>query len=142
MVPIPPASTVIAVNPFSRKCKKTHGSLLFGTCPWCGTEIRSGKAIFLDSIHGTSRLVQDILANIDIVEFMSDRLQVNQVGKRHVAYCPWHEDEIPSLTIDAKRQRWSCWVCQKHGDIISFLACYERIETNAAIQILAKMVDK
>src|SRR5262249_20597121 len=53
------------------------------------------------------------------------------------ALCPFHQDSRPSLDVDPRRQRYRCWACGKHGDVISFVQEMEKVGFREARQILA-----
>jgi len=48
--------------------------------------------------------------------------------------CPFHDEKTPSLKIDDDKFR--CFGCGKHGDLIDFVAFYENIDTKTAISLI------
>src|SRR5207253_7625068 len=51
--------------------------------------------------------------------------------------CPFHQASRPSLDVDPRRQRYRCWACGKHGDVITFVQEMEKVGFKEARQILA-----
>jgi len=49
--------------------------------------------------------------------------------------CPFHADRNPSLSI--KGERFRCFACGEHGDVIDFIKKYHHLDTGGAIKMLA-----
>jgi len=49
--------------------------------------------------------------------------------------CPFHADRNPSLSI--KGERFRCFACGEHGDVIDFVKKYHHLDTSGAIKMLA-----
>ena len=41
---------------------------------------------------------------------------------RHRALCPFHDDHHPSLGFDVRRNRYRCFACGAHGDVIDLVS--------------------
>lgn len=73
----------------------------------------------------------------DIVDLVGSHLQLVRRGHLHLALCPWHEDTRPSLQVDERRQTYKCWVCDKGGDVFSFVMEREGLSFPEAMRVLA-----
>lgn len=82
-------------------------------------------------------LTKQIKAASDIVAVVGGYLALKQAGPTFKALCPFHQDSRPSLDIDPRRQRYKCWACGKHGDVISFVQEMEKVGFKEARLILA-----
>ena len=80
---------------------------------------------------------QTIVDKLDIVEVIGEHLELFKKGKNYLAICPFHEDHNPSLSISNSKKIFKCFVCNKGGNVISFVAEYEKISFNKAILKLA-----
>ena len=49
--------------------------------------------------------------------------------------CPFHNDKKPSLTVKGKK--WTCWACNKYGDIFDFVQEYFSLSLTGAIERIA-----
>ena len=58
---------------------------------------------------------------VPILSVVPESIRVRKAGKSHVARCPFHDDNDPSLHIYPDRNRWHCYGCQKGGDAIAFV---------------------
>ncbi len=75
---------------------------------------------------------------VDIFDLVGSYVQLRRQGANFVGLCPFHEDRRPSFNVNPARQTWKCWVCDKGGDVFSFLMEKERISFPEAIQMLAE----
>jgi DNA primase len=53
------------------------------------------------------------------------------------ARCPFHEDEHPSLLVDARDQHFHCFGCGIHGDVIDFVMRHDHVDFVEACSRLA-----
>ena len=75
---------------------------------------------------------------VDIIDLVGSYVQLRRQGSNFVGLCPFHEDRRPSFNVNPARQTWKCWVCDKGGDVFSFLMEKERISFPEALQMLAE----
>lgn len=87
------------------------------------------------------RISQDIidmvLDRIDIVEIISDRLQLKKNGRNFKTCCPFHNEKTPSFVVSPDKQIYHCFGCHAGGNAINFLMKYENLEFPEALRILA-----
>ena len=50
------------------------------------------------------------------IEAVAQRLRLNVV--KHFALCPFHDDHHPSLYLNPKSNRFRCFSCGAHGDVL------------------------
>ena len=81
--------------------------------------------------------IDDLIARVDIVEILSNRIQVKKAGKEFKAVCPFHDDSNPSLTISPSKGFYHCFSCGAHGTAVGFLMNYEHLSFIEAIESLA-----
>ena len=81
---------------------------------------------------------EEIRKRADIVEVISEYLHLKREGSNYKAVCPFHGDTDPSLSVSPSRQIWKCFGCGKGGDVIKFVAEYERISYFEAAKKLAQ----
>ncbi len=82
--------------------------------------------------------VELIKSKIDIIDFISEYIQLKKTGRNFKALCPFHSEKTPSFIVSPERQSWYCFgACATGGDVISFLQKWENIEFLEALKILA-----
>ncbi|MCD8204168.1 MAG: CHC2 zinc finger domain-containing protein, partial [Coprobacillus sp.] len=84
-------------------------------------------------------LVKDVLAHADIENVISSYINVEKRGKNHLALCPFHDDNAPSLTISEEKQIYKCFVCGEGGNAITFVMKYEKIPFMEAVRKVAEL---
>jgi len=80
---------------------------------------------------------EEVRKRADIVEVLSEYLDLKREGSNYKALCPFHGDTDPSLSVSPSRQIWKCFGCGKGGDVIKFVAEYEGISYLEAAKQLA-----
>jgi hypothetical protein len=70
---------------------------------------------------------------LDIVEVARDHFRLNH---NNMACCPWHTDKTPSLHFKQKTQRFICYGCGVHGDVIDFMCALSNLEPLEALKEL------
>lgn len=82
--------------------------------------------------------IDDLLARTDIVELVDSRVRLKKAGRNYQACCPFHNEKSPSFTVSQDKQFYHCFGCGAHGNAISFLMEYDRLEFPDAIEELAR----
>ncbi|ARU65249.1 DNA primase [Histophilus somni] len=83
--------------------------------------------------------IDDILARTDIVDLIDSRVKLKKQGRDYQACCPFHHEKTPSFTVSPKKQFYHCFGCHAHGNAISFLMEYDKLEFVEAIEELASL---
>jgi len=83
------------------------------------------------------QFIDDLLARADIVEVIDSRVPLKKAGKNYQACCPFHTEKSPSFSVSQDKQFYHCFGCGEHGNAISFLMEFERLEFPDAIEELA-----
>ncbi|MCF2950042.1 DNA primase [Paraglaciecola aquimarina] len=82
--------------------------------------------------------IDDLIARTDIVELIDGRVSLKRAGRNHQACCPFHNEKSPSFTVSQDKQFYHCFGCGAHGNVISFLMEFDRLEFPEAIEELAQ----
>ncbi|MFD2164935.1 DNA primase [Thalassotalea euphylliae] len=85
------------------------------------------------------QFIDDLLARTDIVELINSRVPLKKAGKNYHACCPFHTEKTPSFTVSQDKQFYHCFGCGEHGNAISFLMEYDRLDFVDAIEELASL---
>jgi len=83
------------------------------------------------------QFIDDLLARADIVELIDSRVPLKKAGKNYQACCPFHTEKSPSFSVSPDKQFYHCFGCGEHGNAISFLMEFDRLEFPDAIEELA-----
>ncbi|WP_100643805.1 DNA primase [Alteromonas facilis] len=82
--------------------------------------------------------IEDMIARTDIVEIVDSRVKLKKAGKNYQACCPFHNEKSPSFTVSQDKQFYHCFGCGAHGNAVSFLMEFDRLEFPEAIEELAR----
>lgn len=83
------------------------------------------------------QFIDDLLARSDIVDVVDSRVPLKKAGKNYQACCPFHNEKSPSFTVSQDKQFYHCFGCGEHGNAISFLMEFDRLDFVDAIEELA-----
>ncbi|MCK3654794.1 DNA primase [Pasteurellaceae bacterium Macca] len=83
--------------------------------------------------------IDDLVARTDIVELINSRVKLKKAGRDYQACCPFHHEKSPSFTVSQSKQFYHCFGCGEHGNVISFLMNYDKLEFPEAIEELAAL---
>jgi DNA primase len=83
------------------------------------------------------QFVDDLLARVDIVDIIQERVPLKKAGRDWSARCPFHDERSPSFTVSPAKQFYHCFGCGAHGSAIGFLMNYDRLEFPDAVEELA-----
>ncbi|MGQ0657132.1 MAG: DNA primase [Chromatiales bacterium] len=81
--------------------------------------------------------INDLLARVDIVDVIDERVPLKKAGKNYQARCPFHEERTPSFSVSPDKQFYYCFGCGASGSAIGFLMEYERVDFIEAVHELA-----
>ncbi|MFT3742173.1 MAG: DNA primase [Gammaproteobacteria bacterium] len=82
--------------------------------------------------------LNELLARVDIVEQVEQRITLKKSGTNYSACCPFHSEKTPSFTVSSKKQFYHCFGCGEHGNAIGFLMAYEKLGFIEAVETLAQ----
>lgn len=82
--------------------------------------------------------VQRILDAADIVEVVSDFVNLKRRGANYIGLCPFHNERTPSFSVSRSKGICKCFSCGKGGSPVNFLMELEQLSYNEALRYLAK----
>ncbi len=83
--------------------------------------------------------INEIRNSADIVNIIADYIPLKSEGKNYFGVCPFHDDHSPSMSVSPERQLFKCFVCNKGGNVFTFVKDYENI---SYIEAVKKVADK
>ncbi len=82
--------------------------------------------------------VDRIMDATNIVEVVSDFVNLRKAGVNYKGLCPFHDDKTPSFMVSPAKQICKCFACGKGGTAINFLMEHEQITYVEALRWLAR----
>ena len=83
-------------------------------------------------------LINRIQQANDIVDVISEHLNLVKKGKEMVGLCPFHTDHKPSMFVNPEKQIFKCFACGAGGDVLKFVQMKESLTFPQAVQRLAQ----
>lgn len=81
--------------------------------------------------------IQDIKDQLDIVNIISDYVELKPSGQNYIGLCPFHNEKTPSFTVSRSKGIFHCFGCGVGGDAITFIMKKENMNYVEAIHFLA-----
>ncbi len=85
----------------------------------------------------SDELIDRIREANDIVDVISEHVQLKRAGGNFKGLCPFHQEKTPSFNVNPARQIYHCFGCGVGGNAITFLMEYEKIGFVDALRELA-----
>ncbi|MGE5298240.1 MAG: DNA primase [Acidobacteriaceae bacterium] len=81
--------------------------------------------------------IDEIKSRLNIIDVLSDYIQMKKAGVNYKANCPFHKEKTASFMVSPVKQIWHCFGCGLGGDIFEFIKVIENVEFSQALRSLA-----
>jgi DNA primase len=84
--------------------------------------------------------IDEIKSRIDIVDLVSEGVQLRRTGKNYIGFCPFHPNtRTPSFVVFPSTGTWRCFgQCSEGGDIFSFTMKKQNMDFQETLKYLAE----
>lgn len=82
--------------------------------------------------------VAEVRERTEIVELISQYVQLKKTGRSYKGLCPFHQEKTPSFIVFPDSGNFHCFGCGKGGDAFTFYMGVEHVEFREALQELAR----
>lgn len=89
-------------------------------------------------MHIPEDKIEEVRAASDVVDVVSDYLQLKKRGSNFVGLCPFHNEKTPSFNVNPGMQIYKCFGCSAGGDVFQFIKQIEHVEFPEAVRLLAE----
>jgi DNA primase len=84
-----------------------------------------------------SATIDRIFDAVDIVDVVSDFVNISKKGADYKGVCPFHDDKNPSMSVSPSRGIYKCFSCGAGGNAIKFVMDIESLTYPQALRFLA-----
>ncbi|HHB95342.1 MAG TPA: DNA primase [Campylobacterales bacterium] len=84
---------------------------------------------------------EELKNSIDIVDIISNYIEIKKAGANFKANCPFHGEKTASFVISPAKQIYHCFGCGVGGDAIQFVKEYEKLNYPEALEKIASIMN-
>lgn len=88
-----------------------------------------------------NELIDRIRDSVNIVDVISQDVQLRAQGKNLMGHCPFHRDDTPSFAVNEQKQFFYCFSCHRSGNVFGFLQQLHHLSFPEAIEKVAQMAN-
>ncbi len=81
-------------------------------------------------------VISDIKHAIDIVQVVSETVQIKKTGSNFAGLCPFHSEKTPSFTVSPIKQIYYCFGCGAGGSVFNFVMKRDGLTFPEAVRTL------
>ncbi|TSB46748.1 DNA primase [Alkalicoccobacillus porphyridii] len=81
--------------------------------------------------------IEEIRKSSDIVDVISQFVQLKKQGKQYTGLCPFHGEKSPSFSVSPEKQVYHCFGCGAGGNVFTFLRDHEGYSFTDSVKYLA-----
>ena len=89
----------------------------------------------------TKESIENLKSHLDIVDVVSQFIELKKSGANFKACCPFHGEDTPSFVVSPVKQIYHCFGCGAGGDSIKFVMEHEKLSYPEALEKLASMTN-
>lgn len=83
-------------------------------------------------------VIQEVIDKNDIVEVISEYVQLKRSGSNYMGLCPFHNEKTPSFSVSPQKGIFHCFGCGEGGTVINFVMKIENLTFFEALKSLAQ----
>lgn len=85
----------------------------------------------------SDELVNEIFAQNDIVDYVSQYVKLRKNGRDYTGLCPFHKEKSPSFHVNQDKQLFHCFGCGAGGNLVQFVMRSEGLDFVEALKLMA-----
>lgn len=86
-------------------------------------------------------LIEKIKEENDIVDVVSESINLKKSGRNYFGLCPFHHENTPSFSVSPDKQIFKCFGCGEAGNVITFVMKIKNLSFIEAVKLLADRVN-
>ena len=85
-------------------------------------------------------MIEQIRTSNDVVDVISEYVQLTKRGRNWFGLCPFHGEQTPSFSVSQDKQIFHCFGCSAGGNAITFVMDIENLSFQEAVSKLGSRV--
>ncbi|HCJ57763.1 MAG TPA: DNA primase [Clostridiaceae bacterium] len=86
----------------------------------------------------SEEMVSEIIEKNDIVDIISQYMNLKKRGRNYIGLCPFHSEKTPSFSVSQDKQLFYCFGCGEGGNVSTFIQKIERMTYPESLKFLAE----
>ncbi len=86
----------------------------------------------------SDEIIDEVRQSNDIVDIISQYMQLKRSGRNYFGLCPFHNEKSPSFSVSPDKQIFHCFGCGVGGNVFSFVSKLEGISFVETVMLLAE----
>ena len=86
----------------------------------------------------SEQIIESVRSKADIVDTVSNYIQLKKRGRNFFGICPFHDEKTPSFSVNQDKQIYKCFGCGAGGSSINFIMEIEKLDFIEAIKYLGE----
>lgn len=82
--------------------------------------------------------ISEIIEKNDIVDVISEYMNLKRSGSSYSGLCPFHSEKTPSFSVSPSKQIFRCFGCGEGGNVVTFIQKIEKVSYVEALRTLAE----
>ena len=82
-------------------------------------------------------VLNEIRDRVNIVDLISEYVDLKRSGSNYMGLCPFHSEKTPSFSVSPDKKIFHCFGCGEGGDQITFIMKKENLGFREAVKFLA-----
>ncbi|MGY3777673.1 DNA primase [Isobaculum melis] len=83
--------------------------------------------------------VNEIRQSVNIIDVVSQYVQLKKSGRNHFGFCPFHQERTPSFSVAEDKQIFHCFSCGRGGNVFKFLMEVDGLNFPESVMKVAEM---
>lgn len=88
-------------------------------------------------VRYSDELIDEVRKSNDIVDVISQYVNLKRSGRNFFGLCPFHNEKSPSFSVSPDKQIFHCFGCGVGGNVLHFVSKIENIGFVESLQMLA-----
>lgn len=85
-------------------------------------------------------IIEKIKNDNDIVDVISDKVNLKRSGRNYMGLCPFHNEKSPSFSVSSDKQIYKCFGCGEAGNVITFVMKTRNLSFIDSVRVLAERI--
>lgn len=90
-------------------------------------------------MHIPAELIDQVRSEVNILDIVSQKVQMHKSGKNWFGFCPFHPETSPSFSVNEQKQIFNCFSCHRGGNVYKFIMETEGLTFPEAFRRVAEL---